>query len=341
MRLGVIVVVVLVVVLCLGGFFIWKANRPQSTSGSSSAATSSASALAAVEAVKVKPSYATKTGGFEMSKNGIDQPVKGVPTIQLYTDFICPACGDVDRLIDSTLIAMVKAGQINLEMHPDAFLDRSSTDQYSTRSAAAAVYIAQNDPSQFLAVVKAFFEKPYQPEEAENYKPVSDEMKAQQEETAAGVPTAMAEASVKGTYTAWVNAESAYTVTRTDLQHPSGEYKGEIKSNFCHAVASSSAEIEMTLTTQKCYLNASSAAEIVVKGAALGASLNASSAADILGAHFAVQSCHADASSAGEIAICCLEEFNCNASSAGEIRVYGECENFSRSTSSGGSIIKK
>lgn len=227
-RLGVIVVIVLVVVLCLGGFFIWKANRPQSTSGSSSAATSSASALAAVEAVKVKPSYATKTGGFVMSKNGIDKPVKGVPTIQLYTDFICPACGDVDRQIDSTLIAMVKAGQINLEMHPDAFLDRSSTDQYSTRSAAAAVYIAQNDPSQFLAVVKAFFEKPYQPEEAENYKPVSDAMIAQQEETAAGVPASMAEASVKGTYTAWVNAESAYTVTRTDLQHPSGEYKGEM-----------------------------------------------------------------------------------------------------------------
>lgn len=120
-----------------------------------------------------------------------------------------------------------------------------------------------------------------------------------------------------------------------------GEYEGEVKSNFCHAEASSSAEIEMTLTTQKCYLNSSSAAEIVVKGAALGATLNASSAGDILGEHFAVKSCHADASSAGEIAICCLEEFNGNASSAGDIRVYGECKNFSRSASSGGSIIKK
>lgn len=120
-----------------------------------------------------------------------------------------------------------------------------------------------------------------------------------------------------------------------------GEYEGEVKSNFCHAEANSSGEIEMTLTTQKCHINSSSAAEITVKGAALDAKLNASSAADVLGAHFAVKSCHADASSAGEIAICCLEEFKGNASSAGEIRVYGECENFSRSTSSGGSIIKK
>lgn len=120
-----------------------------------------------------------------------------------------------------------------------------------------------------------------------------------------------------------------------------GEYKGEVKSNFCHAGASSSAEIEMTLTTQKCYLNSSSAAEIVVKGAALGATLNASSAADILGAHFAVKSCHADASSAGEIAICCLETFKGNASSAGEIRVYGKPKSVSSSASSGGSIQNK
>lgn len=120
-----------------------------------------------------------------------------------------------------------------------------------------------------------------------------------------------------------------------------GEYKGEVKSNFCHAVANSSAEIEMTLTTQKCYLNSSSAAEIVVRGAALGATLNASSAADILGAHFAVKSCHADASSAGEIAICCLETFKGNASSAGEIRFYGKPKSVSSSASSGGSIQNK
>ncbi len=120
-----------------------------------------------------------------------------------------------------------------------------------------------------------------------------------------------------------------------------GEYEGEVKSNFSHIVASSSGEIDLTLTTQKCRLNASSAAEIVVKGAALNSSINASSAAEILGGHFVVKSCHAEASSAGEIAVFCTEQFSGNASSAGSIRVYGNCENFSRSTSSGGSITKK
>lgn len=219
--LGIAVVVVLALVLCIGGFFIWKSNQPKNTT------TSSASALAAVEAVKNKPSYATKTGGFIMSKDGIDKPIKGIPTVQLYTDFICPACGDVDRLIDGTLISLVNAGQINLEMHPDAFLNAESTDDYSTRAAAAAIYVAQNEPSKFLDVVRAFFEKPYQPDEASGYKPVTNAMIVAQEEKA-GVSSSVAEASVKGLYEDWVNAESQYTVTRSDLRHPTGEYKGQM-----------------------------------------------------------------------------------------------------------------
>lgn len=143
-------------------------------------------------------------------------------------------------------------------------------------------------------------------------------------------------ASSSGEIEADIIAESCEIETSS-----AGEFKGEVKSNDCKAEASSSGEIELTLTTQKCRMSVSSAAEIVVKGAALDGTFEASSAGDILGAHFAVKSCTADASSAGEIAVCCLETFHGNASSAGSIRVYGECKNFSRSTSSGGSITKK
>ena len=148
------------------------------------------------------------------------------------------------------------------------------------------------------------------------------------------------EVSVKASSSGEIEADIIAETCDIDTSS-AGEYKGEVKSNDCEAEATSSAEIELTLTTQKCHMSVSSAGEIVVKGAAIDATLEASSAGDILGGHFVVKHCHAEASSAGEIAICCLEEFKGNASSAGDIRVYGECKNFSRSTSSGGSITKK
>lgn len=226
--LGVIVVAVLIAILCVVGYFIWRDNRSSSTaSDSSSTSAAQQEAKAELASVKVKPSAALANGGFLVSKNGLNKPVKGVPTISIYMDFICPACGEVDRDIDDTLIQMVNAGQVNVEIHPEAFLNDESTDEYSSRAAGAAVYVAQYEPDKLLDVVRAFFSSGYQPKESQNYKPVSNAMIAAQLEKA-GVSTQVAKDAVKGTYVSWVNAQSAVAATDPSLKHPSGELKGEL-----------------------------------------------------------------------------------------------------------------
>ena len=227
--LGVVVVMVLVAVLCVVGYFIWRANRPSSaqSSASTSQQQERQEAEAELASVKVKPSVALSNGGFLISKNGINKPVPGVPTISIYMDFICPACGEVDRDIDDTLIQMVNAGQANVEIHPEAFLNDESTDEYSSRAAGAAVYVAEHEPDKLLDVVRAFFTSDYQPKESQNYKPVSNAMITAQLEKA-GVSLQVAQDAVQGTYVPWVNAQTSMASTDTALEHPSGQMKGEI-----------------------------------------------------------------------------------------------------------------
>ncbi|MBQ5500194.1 MAG: thioredoxin domain-containing protein [Aeriscardovia sp.] len=227
--LGVIVVAVLIAVLCVVGYFIWRANRPSSSSSSSTSTSQQErkEAEAELASVKVKPSAALANGGFLVSKNGLNKPISGVPTISIYMDFICPACGEVDRDIDNTLIQMVNAGQVNVEIHPEAFLNDESTDEYSSRAAGAAVYVAQYEPDKLLDVVRAFFASDYQPKESQNYKPVSNAMISAQLEKA-GVSAAVAQDAVKGKYVPWVNAQTSMATTDTALEHPSGQLKGEI-----------------------------------------------------------------------------------------------------------------
>lgn len=226
--LGVVVVVVLIAVLCIVGYFIWRANTSSSASSSASAVQQEKQeAEAELASVKTKPSAALSNGGFLISKNGLNKPVKDVPTISIYMDFICPACGEVDRDIDDTLIQMVNAGQVNVEIHPEAFLNDESTDEYSSRAAGAAVYVAQYEPEKLLDVVRAFFASDYQPKEAQNYKPVSNAMIASQLEKA-GVSPEVAKDAVKGTYVPWVNAQTSMAAADPSLKHPSGELKGEL-----------------------------------------------------------------------------------------------------------------
>jgi protein-disulfide isomerase len=218
--IGIIVVLVLLIALGLIGFFVWKSNQPKPT-------LTAPQAKAAVEKVEPKPTLATSNGGFVISKNGVGKPIAGVPTVQTYMDFMCPACGMFERQMGPTWQKLVDAGQINLEMHPNAFLDASSSDQYSTRATSAIVYVAQHAPSHLLTSFMAMYEQNYQPQEGPNYQSISNKKIAQQLEKA-GVPHDVAQSAIKSTYTKWVTAMAAYTARRPELQHQSGEFKGEM-----------------------------------------------------------------------------------------------------------------
>lgn len=212
---SVAVAIVVVIALIIGG--LWLHSHLQKRADSLESR--KAAAYQTVQAVKEKPSSATAEGGFVFSKNGVGDSLSSVPTVEDYMDFICPACGTVNRGLDATLISLVNSGQINLEVHPEGFLDASSTDKYSTRAAAAVVYVIENDPNHALRFISALFSQENQPAEASDYKPVSNE-RIQKIARSAGVDSTVAAASTKGTYIPWVKAMAKYTILRKELWNP-------------------------------------------------------------------------------------------------------------------------
>jgi protein-disulfide isomerase len=66
----------------------------------------------------------------------------GPVTVDVYLDFMCPICKQFEDNAGATLNRLVADNKIKLVYHPVAFLDRASTTQYSTRSAASAACAA-------------------------------------------------------------------------------------------------------------------------------------------------------------------------------------------------------
>ncbi|GAA2700958.1 DsbA family protein [Micromonospora olivasterospora] len=62
----------------------------------------------------------------------------GPVVIDLYEDFLCPICKQFQQTSGPTVEQLVAEGKATVVFHPVAFLDRFSTTQYSTRSAAAS-----------------------------------------------------------------------------------------------------------------------------------------------------------------------------------------------------------
>lgn len=88
-----------------------------------------------------------------------DAPV----TVSVTEDFQCPACRQFETATGPVLAELMNSGQINVENHPIAFLDRASSTKYSTRAANAAACVAQIDRDTWPAWKTAMFDN--QPEE--------------------------------------------------------------------------------------------------------------------------------------------------------------------------------
>ncbi|UQA79191.1 thioredoxin domain-containing protein [Gardnerella vaginalis] len=174
-----------------------------------------------------KPKYSNNEGGILISKNGYGTTVENAPTIAVYADPLCPGCGNFNRDSDQMLIAMMKAGQINLEIHPMSFLDRISSDHYSTRVTGAIAYISSNDdnPLHLLQFINNIFAEDFQPEEGDDYKPVSNE-KLIEQAVKAGVSKEVASKAFDRNYLAWQDAINSDTPNRKALWNVSGQNKG-------------------------------------------------------------------------------------------------------------------
>ncbi|MCI1218227.1 DsbA family protein [Bifidobacterium crudilactis] len=199
-------VCVLVVALVLVVVFAVVRSQPQS-------GTAVDQAYAKLQQVADKPSNATKQGGVLISVDGA--PKKHVPTIEMYLDPLCPACAQVDRALNPTLQKLFEAGQINVDVHAVTFLNRASSDKYSTRAASSLAYVAEHDPKHAIAFIGELYAEDYLPSESD-YTSTGDAQIAQQA-VKAGVSQGIAEASVTSGYGSWVDRATTYTIDRTEL----------------------------------------------------------------------------------------------------------------------------
>lgn len=132
------------------------------------------------------PLNINKDGSFTFSKNGggIKAEIPQKPVLDIYNDFICPACGYFEREYGDTIKNLVNSGDVNIHFHPLAWFDRTSplsdesespyakdisqgqgmfSDMYSSRSAAAAYYIMSYAPDKYFDFVESMYKIGNQP----------------------------------------------------------------------------------------------------------------------------------------------------------------------------------
>lgn len=97
-----------------------------------------------------------------------DGPVQ----VDLYIDYMCPACNQFESAYAEQIQSWVDAGAVTVNYHPLAILDRlSNGTEYSSRAAAAAVCAADAGEQQFLEYTLAL----YANQPAENSEGLSDD----------------------------------------------------------------------------------------------------------------------------------------------------------------------
>ncbi len=81
----------------------------------------------------------------------------GPVTVDVYLDFLCPACKRFEDDAGATMRQMITDGRIKAVFHPVAILDELTSTKYSTRSAASFGCAATVDGDKLLAYLEALY----------------------------------------------------------------------------------------------------------------------------------------------------------------------------------------
>lgn len=106
--------------------------------------------------------YASQRSGEYTAPPGVTADDSGIVvgsgpvTVDVYEDFLCPACRLFEEQTGETLDQLAADGKARVVYHPVAILNRFSTTEYSTRSAAAAGCAAEG--GKFREYAKALFD---------------------------------------------------------------------------------------------------------------------------------------------------------------------------------------
>ena len=93
--------------------------------------------------VLVHPAHTDRaTFGFDYTAADAGGSERANPVVVTVTeDFQCPACRDFEQRSGAFLEDLVESGNITINYRPISFLDRSSTNGYSSRAANAAMCV--------------------------------------------------------------------------------------------------------------------------------------------------------------------------------------------------------
>ncbi|MBO0870387.1 MAG: thioredoxin domain-containing protein, partial [Micromonosporaceae bacterium] len=106
----------------------------------------------------VTPANLTATGAISIGQT--TAPV----TLEIYLDYMCPACGRFEHANNAEIDRLVKAGTVKVELRPISFLDKQSQGtRYSTRAANAVATVVDKAPGSVWAFTTALYD--HQPEE--------------------------------------------------------------------------------------------------------------------------------------------------------------------------------
>ena len=79
-----------------------------------------------------------------MTKDGTDEPKV---VVSLYEDFLCPACGQFEKVFGPTITQLIDSGAIAADYYMVAILDRQENQHYSSRAGGAAYCVAAENDS--------------------------------------------------------------------------------------------------------------------------------------------------------------------------------------------------
>ncbi|QBX57259.1 disulfide bond formation protein DsbA [Nocardioides seonyuensis] len=121
-------------------------------------------------------------------------------TVDLYYDYMCPACGAFEASNADDLTSLIEAGTVKVNLRMMNFLDaQSNGTQYSTRAGNALATVANDAPEAVWDLHNAL----YANQPAEGTEGLSDEEIASIA-TSVGVPADVADSFTDGTYRGWV-----------------------------------------------------------------------------------------------------------------------------------------
>ena len=168
------------------------------------------------------PASGNDTGGIPIGADGVAGTDNGADAVEVgvYLDYMCPICGQFEDINGESLDALREAGDVTVVLHPVSILDRASQGtQYSTRSASAVAYVADQAPealNEFNALL--FANQP-----AENTEGLTDQQLADFAEQAGAsseVAAAIADGTATETFADWAATATNLVTQDESLANP-------------------------------------------------------------------------------------------------------------------------